>query len=50
MIRADFQQGMESVSEFRMNNSDWKSLPHLCSSNGNMTLSYGVLFSVTELI
>ena len=30
--------------------SDWKVLSHLCSSNGDMTLSCGVLFSVTELI
>ena len=29
---------------------DGKLLAHLCSSNGNMTLSCGVLFSVTELI
>ena len=30
--------------------SDWKLLAHSCSGNGNMTLSSGVLFSVTELI
>ena len=28
----------------------WKLLAHLCTSNGNMSLSCGVLFSVTELI
>ena len=30
--------------------SDWKLLAQLCSSNGNMTLSCGILCSVTELI
>ena len=50
MIRADFQQGMESVSQFKMNTVTEKLLAHLCSSNGNMTLSCGVLFPVTELI
>ena len=48
-IRADFQQGMESVFWFKMN-TDWKILAHLYSSNSNMTLSFVVLFSVTELI
>ena len=28
---------------------DWKLLAHLCSSNGNMTLSCGLFFSNTEL-
>ena len=30
--------------------SDWKLLAHLCSSNGNMTLSRGGIMEVTELI
>ena len=30
--------------------SDWGLLAHLCTSNGNMTLSCGVLIAVTELI
>ena len=42
MIRADFQ-GMESVSEFKMN-SVTENYSRLCSSNGNMTLSYGYNF------
>ena len=41
-IRADFQQGMESVSLFKDEHSDCKLLAHLCSSNGNMALSCGV--------
>ena len=42
MIGADFQQGIESVSQLKA--------AHLCSNNDNMTLSCGILFSVTELI
>ena len=49
-IRADFQQGMELVSYFKMNTMTEQLLAHLCSSKGNMTFSCGVLFSVTELI
>ena len=51
-IRAVFQQGTELKSSFNMNtqHSNWKLMAHLCSSNGDMTLSCGVLFSVTELI
>ena len=49
-IRADFQQGMESVSEFKMNTVTENYCLILCSSNGNMTLSCEVLFSVIELI
>ena len=41
-ISAGFQQGMESVSSFKMNTVT--ELAHLRSSNGN------ILFSVTELI
>ena len=44
MIWADFQQGMESVFSLQMN-SVWKWLAHLCSSNGNMTLHVGIIFS-----
>ena len=47
IIRADFQQGMESVS-YSSSRTQWLAL--LCSSNGNMTLLCRVLFSVTELI
>ena len=42
MITAAFQQGMESVSSFRMNTvTDWLIYD---------LITYGVLFSVTELI
>ena len=43
MVRADFQQGMESVSKFKMSTvteNYWRI----------MTLPCGVLFPVTELI
>ena len=49
MIRADFQQGMESVSQFQMNTvteNYWL----IYAATRVMTLSCGVLFSVTELI
>ena len=32
------------VLVYKMNNSDWKLPAHLCSSNGDVTLSCGVLF------
>ena len=51
MVRADFQQGMESVFLFKMNTVTEKFVAHLCSSNGNMTVSCVVFLSVlTELI
>ena len=52
MVEADFQQGMESVSEFKMNTvtEKWKLLAHFCSSTSNITSSCGVLFSITEII
>ena len=52
MIRADFQQGMASALWFKMNTvtEHYRLIYALRSSIGNMTLSCGVLFSVTSLI
>ena len=43
-IRADFQQGMESVSSFKMNTVTENYWLILYSTNGNMTLSCGVYY------
>ena len=45
--RADTQQGMESGSQFKMNTV---TEIYLQQQRYNMTLSFGVLFSVAELI
>ena len=47
--RADFQQGMESVSQFKMNTVT-KTYWLIYAAAMVTTLSRGILFSVTELI
>ena len=42
-----FNRALNRCPSLRWKHSDWKLLAHLCSSNGNMTLSCWVLFSVT---
>ena len=45
-----FNRAWNRCPSYKDETSDLTLLAHLWSSNGNMTLTCGVLFSVTELI